>query len=106
MTTPATATAVMPGEYFQSATKTVSSPGKFAKPGRPMLAMMPATKNAASTGVFCASPPISDMSKLCVRWCTLVASRNSSATDRPCATISSTTPPVPMVERQAMPRKQ
>ena len=38
MTTPATASAVMSGENFHSATKIVSSPQKFAKPGRPMLA--------------------------------------------------------------------
>ena len=63
-----------------------------------MLAKVAATKKAARTGVFWASPPISVSSKVCVRWKMLVASRKSSATDRPCATISSTTPPAPSTE--------
>ena len=67
MITPAIASAVITGENFHSATKIVSSPQKFAKPGNPMLANVAATKNAASTGVFCASPPISSMANVCVR---------------------------------------
>jgi hypothetical protein len=32
-----------------------------------MLAIVAVTKKAASTGVFCARPPMSAMSKVCVR---------------------------------------
>ena len=102
---PLTATAVRTCENFQSAKKIGTSPQKFAKPGSPMLAKVAARKRAARTGAPLARPPMWSMSKVWVRWYTLVERRKRSATDRPCATISMTTPPTPSTEPAAIPRK-
>ena len=105
MSAPQVASVVTSGKAVHEPKRTIASPTKFAKPGRPQPASIAITSAAPRKGICRSRPPSFSISSVPVCARSAPLRPKVSAARKPCATITTTAPVTPTRLKLAMPRK-